>query len=817
LERPVRAAIDVAGDNDWYAFDVVAERTYVVELYHVDSSLSARSRSYNCFGPYRAYAGLGLAVYDANGDRVNANCAPDGSGNVHAIMGFTTRLDGRFTLRVFPHEGTVTGNYYLRILPRHGEPGAAWNAETFEPNNGLSNAYLLQPGLSNAVTSTIEARRPIYSTVYGDNDWYRIEAIAEHTYLVEIYNADSNLSSRSSRYNCFGRYRTYAGIGLAIYDANENRVDTRCTPNGRGTVHTNIQFTPSTSGVYYIRIFPHNSTVDGQYSLRILPRHDEPGASWDAETFEPNNSAANAYEIGVGRDNSLISTIEQRQAKFSTNFPDVDWYRFAGVAEQDYVVEIFNVESSMNKDGNACTGSGSRPAGLALLVYDPNFTDAFPKGSCSPAGNGNVHTTVQFRANDTGWFYIQVLPNGYNAHGTYGIRVLPRYDQPAASWDIALEPNNNWAHAYPLTIDQCVTSGIEMRSAAFMTNNADYDWFVFNVVEGEQYRLRLDNIASTFGAQGLHMDLWGAGRRIDWTRNNERAEIIVTADYTGPYSVLIYPHEGGFSGTYRFQAADIFSNDCDDNPPPPAIVNGNVSTSPLPGGGVTIIAPPSQTNVTITIQAVCEVGIAQNVTLLVGANSFAMTSITETRFQATVTLSRALRPNRGQLEIRATFSCGGQAQTIFVGPVRFFDPSGQITDAATGNPIDGAVVTLYRVPDAVPDKAGQPGACRTVETREGNTWTSLPPALITAGVVIDPLADALNGVQQIDPQANPQITGDDGRYAWDVVEGCWYVVVAAEGYQTIVSPLVGVPPEVTDLDLTLTRADQRIYLPLTIR
>jgi hypothetical protein len=58
-----------------------------------------------------------------------------------------------------------------------------------------------------------------------------------------------------------------------------------------------------------------------------------------------------------------------------------------------------------------------------------------------------------------------------------------------------------------------------------------------------------------------------------------------------------------------------------------------------------------------------------------------------------------------------------------------------------------------------------------------------------------------------------------GRYGWDVAAGCWYVVVRAPGYETVTSPVVGVPPEVTDLDLdlsaisvALTRsAEKRVY------
>jgi len=46
-------------------------------------------------------------------------------------------------------------------------------------------------------------------------------------------------------------------------------------------------------------------------------------------------------------------------------------------------------------------------------------------------------------------------------------------------------------------------------------------------------------------------------------------------------------------------------------------------------------------------------------------------------------------------------------------------------------------------------------------------------------------------------------TGADGRYGWNAVTGCWDVVVDAPCCASNISLLVGVPPEATDLDLTL--------------
>ena len=55
-----------------------------------------------------------------------------------------------------------------------------------------------------------------------------------------------------------------------------------------------------------------------------------------------------------------------------------------------------------------------------------------------------------------------------------------------------------------------------------------------------------------------------------------------------------------------------------------------------------------------------------------------------------------------------------------------------------------------------------------------------------------------------DPQMHYQHTTVEGYYGWDVSEGCWYVTVEAEGYEPLTSPVVGIPPEVTDLNLALT-------------
>jgi hypothetical protein len=102
-----------------------------------------------------------------------------------------------------------------------------------------------------------------------------------------------------------------------------------------------------------------------------------------------------------------------------------------------------------------------------------------------------------------------------------------------------------------------------------------------------------------------------------------------------------------------------------------------------------------------------------------------------------------------------------------------------VTDAKTGTPISQASITLYRVPGALPDKNGQTNQCRTVDTRPASSggvygnWSGLPAADLSSGQFVDPQTDAA----LFEPHINSQLTTAEGRYAWNVAEGCWFVYV----------------------------------------
>jgi len=256
-------------------------------------------------------------------------------------------------------------------------------------------------------------------------------------------------------------------------------------------------------------------------------------------------------------------------------------------------------------------------------------------------------------------------------------------------------------------------------------------------------------------------------------------------------------------------------------PPPAARVEGDVSQGVEAQTGQLNLSAWNGSSMTVSRAVTCTDGIPANVNLMVGTQSFSMTETPPGSNQYAASLTAGASGDlsaQGQYTMTVQWECAAQPQDAPIGQitVQLYDPSGRVSDADTGQAVEGASVTLYRVPGAFPDTATETRDCRTTITRQGSDWSDEPAAEAGLGVAVNPDLFVVNGTQEISPTANPQVTGSQGRFAWDVIEGCWYVAVQAKGYVTKTSPLVGVPPAITDLDIAL-RPIQPAYLPVIVR
>ncbi len=354
-------------------------------------------------------------------------------------------------------------------------------------------------------------------------------------------------------------------------------------------------------------------------------------------------------------------------------------------------------------------------------------------------------------------------------------------------------------------------------------NNSDSVTVTVNVPGSISGTVKLDNDSPVrFGSvQAIQREApFGSG----WTSVDADGNYqIDNLPAGGEYEVYFYTSEGSQVYDGKTTIADatrisVVSGQTTPNinavfaaPPPPraAISSGNnVHVDPSTGISTLWINPYNPSDVTFSKEITCEGGVTPSGVTLVyetqsnGTFEYQMTADGST-YSATVP---AADLSRGTFSI--SYDCGSTTVDEVVGH-GLIDPSGYITDAVTGDPIVGATVQLFTIDDWTP-KVGpsdtSPNTCHTLDSRPSE-WNEMPPA-----PQIGRLGNPLAAPQEIDPVQNPLLTNDVGHYAWDVAAGCWYIVVTADGYITRVSPVVGVPPEVTDLDLTM----QPIGVPTSV-
>jgi hypothetical protein len=357
----------------------------------------------------------------------------------------------------------------------------------------------------------------------------------------------------------------------------------------------------------------------------------------------------------------------------------------------------------------------------------------------------------------------------------------------------------NFSGQTPGSNELCQDFVVSSATEAFVYNIFTYDYQGFDHFS---FKVTVTDPATGEILAAYNQGAWGSGTNLKTTGWKH-----VTLDLSSHVgqTVRLYFNAGGTSDTlYNFW---VYLDSAESGPPPVVAplgevesATGSVMTDPQTGQ-VTIAMPfGNKSDITIVSPVSCPGGGApSSVVLIFGSTSYPMvqTSPGSGTYFTTIPASQV---QSGTLSIQATCPNGVFVNTI--GKIQLYDPSGYITDAVTGNPIEGASVTLYNVPGwtakQFPGDA-TPNTCESNLSKEPDApWSQ--PAPVALGVVANYYADP----PIMNPQVNPFITNSAGYYGWDVAAGCWFVVVEADGYQTLISPVVGVPPEVTDLDLALT-------------
>lgn len=150
-------------------------------------------------------------------------------------------------------------------------------------------------------------------------------------------------------------------------------------------------------------------------------------------------------------------------------------------------------------------------------------------------------------------------------------------------------------------------------------------------------------------------------------------------------------------------------------------------------------------------------------------------------FTATVNV-----PCTGDLSLIYTVTEGGESQEFIIpyGGISLIDPQGVIYDQNGYNASAAAGLSA----DAARAANAIVGASVKLQRKSGGSWVNV--------LASDP---------GISPHVNPQITGADGKFQWDVSAGEYRVVVTAAGYPTTTSGSFHIPPPKLDAHIGLSK------------
>ncbi len=471
---------------------------------------------------------MGIAV----GSYANAGCVYVDERLMMDI--FCAEYDGHnysFRMDYYPNPHDPGGIYWKMDVSTFTEIENSSNDYESEPNDSMEKANSIGIGYANRVTNATIATN-------DDADWYSFTAIAGRTYVIQTYDILANTSNEAT--------------GLWLYDSEGNQLaNDEYGGNGSNDANASITYKFLKSDVYYILVKDRKyRDWTGTYSLRILPKHTEPGASWNTDN-EPNDKLALANYIGAGLEYAQTHQLASNTGYVSKD-TDRDWYHFDAEAGNTYVIETYDILANTS---NEATG---------LWIYDSDGNQlAEDEYGQNGSNDANASITYTFLRSDT--YYVMVKNRTYRDWtGTYSLRILPKHNEQGAGWYADNEPNDKLALANHIGIGLGQAQTHEITSnASYTSHGTDTDCYYFNAGAGRTYVMETFNVQKIsdratglwlYDANGNELAEDEYGRN---GTNDANASITHTFISAGTYYIVVKttPYRN-WTGAYSIRVCD---------------------------------------------------------------------------------------------------------------------------------------------------------------------------------------------------------------------------------------------------------------------
>ena len=368
---------------------------------------------------------------------------------------------------------------------------------------------------------------------HGDVDWIRVTLVGGTSYVIDYEGSASGQGTLSDPY--------FRGV----YDSNGNLISGTTDASGGLGFNSRIDFTPSTSGTYFLGLGNSAPSLTGTYRVSVTEFDDYvvevivPG-----DDYEDDMTTTGSVSVGgsaVGNFQEAIGSSDSDWIRPTTplsfwHYFDHDWFRVTFDAGKTYRVDI---KGSWTDHG---TLRDTRIAG----IYDSNGN--LIEGTVDDNSGIDKEARAIFTAPTTGAHYISAtggqFPFPAQSSGTYTVKVVEIGGDDYVA---------NTSTTGSVTVEGSTTGTIERLG--------DLDWFAVTLEAYATYRFDLEGIGEDWpllegkfiwGIYDSNGNLFAGTYTPEW-RDEVRA--VFAPEQGGTYYVAVGAGETFFgTGKYRLSA-----------------------------------------------------------------------------------------------------------------------------------------------------------------------------------------------------------------------------------------------------------------------
>ena len=465
-----------------------------------------------------------------------AFCFASGSFGIRALVkthrcnaSTARRLAGRTLAVIFVGCAALSGNRRARLLIVFGVfvlgavPAAVQAADDYPANTTTTGTV----AVGGSQTGALQGR--------GDVDWIKVTLVGGTGYVIDYQGSAT------------GQGTLWDPYFRGVYDSNGDLISGTTNDNGGHGHNSRVDFTPSSSGTYFLGLGTTSPSLTGTYRVSVTESDDYVIECVVAgDDYENDTTITGSVSVG----GSAVGTRQR-----ASDCMDHDWFSVAFDAGKTYRVDI----------RGSWTNHGSLRDTRIAGIYDSNGD--LIKGTEDDNSGVDKEARAIFTAPTTGTYYISAtggeFPFPAEDSGTYTVKVAE-----VGADDYAA----NTATSGSVAVDGSTTGTIERPG--------DRDWLGVTLETGNWYQFDFEGIGEDWPLlgdrfiQGIY-DSDGDGLAGTYTPESREGEVQAIFEWRpndGTYYIAVGARKS-FSGTgeYRLSVTNL-------GPSPPGDLPGDVST-----------------------------------------------------------------------------------------------------------------------------------------------------------------------------------------------------------------------------------------------